>query len=202
MFCNKSSLAWSHNFIYTSTKGTAKSRVLAIPLESYSMDWLSLALTISMPNSQRSWEFHEKECEQSSDSTDVVSMCGLALTWRNVSDRSTFSKFSAIPCFLWKTRNQSTEHEKLTLTGTIPCILICQNPVLAAINLFDAPLIAKHNTTANVESSGFISASAYTKHLNTVDFWSDLLKIPLQNFGWSLFVDVNKEDSEKFLSSY
>ena len=187
MFCKKSGLAQSHNFTNTSTKGTDKSRVLAIPLESYSMDWLNLVLTISMPNSQGSWKFHEEECEQSSDSTDVVSMCGLALTWRNGSDRSTCSKFSAISRFLWKTRNQSTEHEKLEFTGTMPSILICQNLVLAAINIFDAPLIAEHNTIANVEFSGFTSESAYIKHLNTVDFWSDLLKIPLQNFGCCCF---------------
>lgn len=97
-------------------------------------------------------------------------MCGLALTWRNVSDRSPASKFSAISHFLWKTRNQSTEHEKLKFGGTMPYILICQNLVLAPINIFYAPLIAEHNATANVEFSGFISASAYIKHFNTVDF--------------------------------
>lgn len=79
-------------------------------------------------------------------------------------------KISAISHFLWKTRKRSTEHEKLNLTGSTLSILICQHLVLEAINIFDAPLIAKHNTMAEVEFSGFISASAYIKHFNTVDF--------------------------------
>lgn len=80
-------------------------------------------------------------------------------------------------------------------------------PVLAVIIILHAPLLPAHKTVANAEFSGFISASAYIKHFNTVDFWSELLKISLQNFGCcccfeNSLSDVNKGDSEKLLSSY
>lgn len=98
-------------------------------------------------------------------------MYGLALTWRNVSGRRTCSKFSAIPCFLWDTRNQSTELEEVKFTGTKPWILLCPNLALAAGNIFDAPLIAEHNTVANAKFSAFLRASAYTEHLKHWQLW-------------------------------
>lgn len=84
-----------------------KTQVRAQRLQYPSTDWLSLVLTISMPNSMGSWGFHEEECEQSGDAADVLSMYGL--TQRNVSNRSTCSKNQC--CIPLPVEKQQTEHK-------------------------------------------------------------------------------------------
>lgn len=79
-------------------------------------------------------------------------------------------KISAVSHFLWKSSKRSTKHEKLNFPGSMLSVLICQHLVLEAISVFDAPLVAKHNTMAKAEFGGFISANTYIKHFNTVDF--------------------------------
>lgn len=100
-----------------------KMRAEHMQYHSIAAEWTDF---VSMPNCQGHWELCEEGCEQSSDSTDVASKRGLSVMWRNFSSRSHCSKIRDTSCFLWKTGNQCTEHEKLKFTGATPCILICQ----------------------------------------------------------------------------
>lgn len=106
--CNESSLVPSHDFINSSHKGgflfslyKEENGSLAIQLSSHRLGWLT-----SMPKACQ--ELCEKR-ERGRDPIDAAAMCGLALMWSNLRDRSHSSGISTTSQLKALCRTRETE---------------------------------------------------------------------------------------------